>query len=163
MAIKPEDYPYSSYASYTCNLGEALVTRSTILEMFSKKESEARKRYKSFVENAMGKEEESPMAKIYGGMILGGEGFIREILEKIEQGQLEKEAVSHRKALSTPVGAQAVLSAVCRQYGISKEETKNPEHSEARKMYMYLLKKQTVRIPMKPTEETEVIATAVLI
>jgi putative transposase len=144
MAAKPEDYPYSSYVSYISDHGEALVTSSTILEMFNKKESEARKRYKSFVESAMGKEEESPMAKIYGAMILGSEGFIREILKKIEQDQLEKETVSHRKALCTPIGAEAVLSAVCRQYRISKEEINNSEHSGTRKMCMYLMKKQTV-------------------
>jgi putative transposase len=141
---KPEDYPYSSYVSYISDHGEALISRSTILEMFSEKESEARKRYKSFVENARGEEEESPMTKIYGGMILGGEGFIREILQKIEEGQLEKEAVSHRKALRKPVGSEAVLSVLCKHYGISKEEIKNTERSKARKMCMYLMKKQTV-------------------
>ncbi len=143
MVEKPEDYAYSSYLSYISDHGEALVTRSTILEMFNKEVSAARKRYKIFVENAIGEEAESPMTKVYGGVILGSEGFIREILKNIEESQLEKEAVSHRKALRAPLGVEGLLSAVCRHYGMSKQEIKNPEHSEARKMCMYLLKKQT--------------------
>ncbi len=144
MAGNPEEYPYSSYVSYISDHAEALVTRSTILEMFNKRESEARKRYKSFVESAVDDEKESPMTKVYAGMILGGEGFIRDILEKIEEGRLQKEAVSHRKALSTSVGLETVLSAVCKYYGMSGKEIIDPEHGESRKMCMYLMKKQTV-------------------
>lgn len=81
----PEDYPFSSYAAYISARGEPFVTRSAILEMFGTKENEARKRYSAFVEAAMAAETESPMKKVYGGMILGGEGFIRDILGKIEE------------------------------------------------------------------------------
>jgi REP element-mobilizing transposase RayT len=43
IAERPEDYPYSSYKTYTLPQGEALVTRTTILEMFTTREAEARK------------------------------------------------------------------------------------------------------------------------
>jgi len=141
---KPEDYPYSSYTAYISTHDEALVTRSAILEMFNTKESEARKRYRAFVENALGGVVESPMKKVYGGMILGGEGFIRDILRRIEEGELEKEAVSYRKALRAPFGVDEVLSAVCKHYGISKEEATSAGQGEARKMCLYLMKKHTV-------------------
>jgi len=65
--------PCSSYSAYISTHGEALVTRSVILEMFKTKESEARKQYRTFVESALEGETESPMKKIYGGMILGSQ------------------------------------------------------------------------------------------
>ena len=141
---KPEDYQFSSYAAYISTQGEELVTRSTILEMFNPKESEARIRYRTFVENALGEEAESPMKKVYGGMILGDESFIKDILRKIEEGELEKEAVSYRKALRAPFGVEEVLSEVCKHYGISKEEVTIASQGEVRKMCVYLMKKHTV-------------------
>ena len=141
---KPEDYPYSSYAAYISDHGEALVTRSVILEMFKTKESEARKQYKTFVEAALGEETESPVKAVYGGMILGGECFIRDILGKIEEGELEKEAISYRKALRAPYEVDEVLSTVCKHYGIPRKEVTNPSQGEVRKMCLYLMKKHTV-------------------
>jgi len=140
---KPEDYLFSSYAAYISANGNVLVTRSAILEMFNTKESEARKRYRAFVETALEEEAESPMKKVYGGMILGGESFIRDILGKIEEGELEREAVSYRKALRAPFGVEEVLSAVCKHYGISKEEATSAGQGEVRKMCLYLIKKHT--------------------
>lgn len=144
IAEKPEDYPYSSYGAYISAQGEELVTRSTILEMFHAKESEATKRYENFVETAMGEETESPMKNVYGGMILGGENFIREILNRIEEGQLEKEAISYRKALQTHFGAEAVISEVCKHYGTSREEATSAGQGAIRKICVYMLKKHTV-------------------
>ena len=109
IAERPEDYPYSSYKTYILAQGEAVVTRSTILGMFSTNEAEARKQYKTFIEASVGEDVESPMKKVYGGMILGGESFIKDVLGNIEEGQLEKEAVSHRKALRAPYGTEEVL------------------------------------------------------
>jgi len=141
---KPEDYPYSSYSAYISTHGEALVTRSVILEMFKTKESEARNQYRAFVESALEGVAESPMKKVYGGMILGSQDFIKDILGKIEEGELEKEAVSYRKALQAPFGVEEVLSAVCKHYGISREEITSGGRGEVRKMCLYLLKKYTV-------------------
>ena len=143
IAERPEDYPYSSYKTYISAQGEALVTRSTILEMFTTKEAEARKRYKTFVEAALGEEVESPMKKVYGGMILGGERFIKDVLGKIEEGQLEKEAVSHRKTLRAPYGAEEVQQAVCKHYGISRGEVTSAAAGEVIKICLYLMKKHT--------------------
>jgi len=141
---KPEDYPYSSYSSYISPHCEALVTRSVILEMFRTNESEARKQYRTFLEAGLDGAMESPMMKVYGGMILGSLDFIKEILGKVEEGELEKEAISYRKALQAPLGADEVLSAVCKHYGISREEATSGGRGEVRKMCLYLMKKYTV-------------------
>lgn len=141
IAERPEDYPYSSYKTYILAQGEALVTRSTILGMFSTNEAEARKQYKTFIEASVGEDVESPMKKVYGGMILGGESFIKDVLGNIEEGQLEKEAVSHRKALRAPYGTEEVLQAVCKHYGISQNEVTSANGGETRKVCVYLMKK----------------------
>ena len=142
MVEKPEAYPYSSYRGYISAHGEGHVTRSTILEMFNTKESEAIKRYRTFVEAAIGEDAESPIKKVYGGMILGSEGFIRSILGKIEEGELEKEALSYRKALRAPYGVDEVISTVCRHYGIAREEITSCSQG-VKKMCLYLMKKHT--------------------
>lgn len=141
---RPEDYPYSSYKTYILSQGEALVTRSTILEMLATKEAEARKRYKTFVEASLGEDVESPLKKVYGGMILGGERFIKDVLGRIEEEQLEKESVSHRKALRAPYGAEEVLQAVCKHFGVLREEITSAGGGEVRKICLYLMKKQTI-------------------
>jgi len=144
IAERPEDYPYSSYKTYILSQGEALVTRSTILEMLTTKETEARKRYKTFVEASLGEDVESPLKKVYGGMILGGERFIKDVLGKIKEEQLEKEAVSHRKALRAPYGAKEVLQAVCKHYGILRDEVTSAVGGKVRKICLYLMKKHTI-------------------
>jgi hypothetical protein len=140
----PYASPYSSYKAYISAQGEGLVTRLTILGMFKKKESDASKRYQAFVESALGIEVESPLGKVYAGMILGSESFKKDILKKIQEGQLEKENVSYRKALRAPVGAEAVLSEVCGHYGLTKDELISGGQGEAKKICTYLMKKHTV-------------------
>jgi hypothetical protein len=112
--------------------------------IFSKKESEARKRYNRFVEDGTTEEKQSPMTKVYAGMMLGGEDFIRATLKRIEENQLQNESISHRKALRAPIGAEDVLSGVCSHYGISRQDITKSENNEARKVFIYLTKKQTV-------------------
>jgi hypothetical protein len=144
VAEKPEDYSYSSYSSYITDRKDGLVSRSEILEMFSEEQSEARRRYKTFVEDGIREQKQSPMTRVYAGMLLGGEDFIRSALERIEGRHLENEDVSHRKALSRPLAAESVLSAVCRYYGISRQEIDKSENSEPRKIFIYLAKKHAV-------------------
>jgi hypothetical protein len=43
------------------------------------------------VESTLGEELTSPMEKVYGGMMLGGEGFIREVLSRLENEHKWKE------------------------------------------------------------------------
>ncbi len=141
---RPEDYPYSSYKCYSSAREEALVSTVTILEMFNTKLDDAKQRYKRFVEGAVGVEADSPMKKVYGGVILGGENFIKDIIGKIEERHFDNEAVSHRRALRAPSGVEAVLSAVCNHYGISPEEITTAGGGEVRKVCAYMIKKHTI-------------------
>jgi REP element-mobilizing transposase RayT len=77
---RPEQYQWSSYQSF---IGQskppAWLRTGFILGCFAKKEVDARKKYRNFVEDMIGKEYESPLSKTLGGSILGSADFIDEI------------------------------------------------------------------------------------
>lgn len=143
MAEKPEDYPYSSYGCFAASTGDKLVTTRTILEMISSNPAMAREKYISFVESAMGEEIESPFKKVYGGIILGNVNFVKGVLGKIEDDQLEKEETSNRRSLRASRLPEEVISAICTHYGIAPEEISSVGKSDVRKICLYLLKKHT--------------------
>lgn len=143
MAVKPEEYPHSSYISYVSDQKDEIVTSDTILTMLTEEPVEARERYRIFVESALGEEQKSPLEKVYGGMILGKEGFIRETLSRLESKQREGVEVSHRKALRATQNTEETLSTLCLHYGITRETLTGAKRSEARKAGIYLLKKFT--------------------
>ncbi|MDD2335275.1 MAG: transposase [Geobacteraceae bacterium] len=140
---KPEEYAYSSYRSYVTGQEENIVSRDTILEMITAKRKEAPARYRNFVETAMGEEIASPLQKVYGGIILGDESFIRNALARIESERVETPEVSHGKALRSVVGLEEIVSACCEYFEVAREEIMRNKRSEARKACIYLMKKHT--------------------
>lgn len=143
MAEKPEEYPHSSYGSYISDKKEEIVTIDMILGMLTGTGENRGERYKVFVESALGEEQKSPMEKVYGGMMLGREGFIREVLSRLENEQMEGVEVSHRKTLRAIAGVDEILSALCEHYEVGMDEVSRNKRSEARNAGVYLLKKYT--------------------
>jgi len=143
MVEKPEEYPHSSYGSYISDGKEEVVTRDMILDLLTGEGEKARVRYKAYVENGLGEDLKSPMEKVYGGMMLGGEGFIREVLSRLENERVEGVEVSHRKALRANVGEEEIKSALFKHYGVTLDEVVGNRRSEARNAGVYLLKKYT--------------------
>ena len=143
MAEKPEDYPYSSYGSYTTDTSDKFVATRTVLEMISSNPDMARGRYISFVESALGEDLQSPFKKVYGGIILGSVDFIKDVLGKIDNEQLEKEETSNRRCLRASQLPEEVISTICGHYGITPEEISSVGQSKVRKMCLYLLKRHT--------------------
>lgn len=143
MATKPEEYPHSSYGSYISDSTEDIVACDAILTMLTDDGEKARKRYRIFVEGALCEEQKSPLENVYGGMILGKEGFIREALSRLASEQREGIEVSHRKVLKATHDIDEILSRLCDHYGISRDELAGAKRSEARKAGIYLLKKHT--------------------
>ncbi len=141
MIESPELYTHSSYGSYISNCKEEIVTHDMILGMLTGDEESARQRYKAYVECGLGEESKSPMANVYGGMILGGNGFIREALGRLQGEKVEGDEVAHRKALRACANTEEILAAVCGHYGVSFEMFAEDKRSEARKAGVYLLKK----------------------
>ena len=143
MVKKPEDYSYSSYRSYISNDKDELVTQELLLGMLSGKEADAKKRYKRFVESAIGVDLESPLKGIYGGMILGGEGFIKDILKKLNNDSLNKEEVSNRKVLKATSRKEDILETISKHFNISEDEFLKANSGEIRKIAIYMIKKHT--------------------
>jgi len=143
MTQKPEEYFHSSYRTYISGITENIVRTDTVLGLLTGNGKEAKGLYRKFVEGVLGEEPESPLKKVYGGIILGSAGFIKDVLLKIEDGQLEKEYVACRKELRAPIRAENVLSAVCRHYQISREDLAIAGRCDVRKICIYLLKKET--------------------
>ena len=143
MATRPEEYPYSSYGSYVNAVADKRVTTATILEMLATKPGEARKKYRSFIENALGEELESPLGKVYGGIVLGNSEFVKEVLQKIGNDQLEKEETSYRKPLRASYMPEDVLKTVSSHYGLTSDEIASAGRNVVSKTCLYLLKRHT--------------------
>jgi len=143
MVHKPEEYPYSSYRSYVTGQVENVVSRDAILEMMTAKRKEAPDRYRDFVEAALGEETESPLRKVYGGIILGDERFIRNALARIDAERVETTDVSHGKALRSVTGLEEIITACCEYFKVAREDVILNKRSEARKACVYLMKKHT--------------------
>jgi putative transposase len=80
IVAKPEQCQWSSYRSYA---GDSVppewLKTGFILGCFAKKPADAQKKYRSFVEDRIGTEHESPLTETFGSSILGSSDFIDEI------------------------------------------------------------------------------------
>lgn len=143
LVRKPEDYPYSSYGVYLSGKGDHLVSTEVVLELVGGGKAQARKRYRAFVEAAMGREMENPTEKVYGGMILGGTEFIKETRRKLKEEYLGKAEISHRRILRSVGMGDEIVSLVAGRYKVAVQDIVEGRQREARKVTIYLLKKHT--------------------
>ena len=141
MVEQPEDYAYSSYRSFVGKKVEPFLLTNPVLKMFSTNTSVARIKYLDFVESAVGEETLNPFSDVYGGMILGNEMFIKEILGRLEDGLINSEEISHRKVLCASVDVDLLLNRVCAHYNCLRQDLKS--NRKARRITIYLLKKFT--------------------
>ena len=141
LVEKPQDYPYSSYSAYISKEKTEIVYRDLILGMVSKSKKDAIYMYKDFVDMAIGGELEDPLKNVYGGMILGGTRFIKEALNRIEEENLDKKDISHRRALRAAYGFEEIMDSICIYFDISMDEI--VRNKNKRDIAIYLLKKHT--------------------
>lgn len=109
---RPEAYAFSSYQAFVGRKKEPFLAVNPLLTMFSSKTSIARGRYRSFVEDALANKTPDPLAEVYGGMILGREDFIKRVLSRLDEGDIQRTEVSHRKALQATIDADIILEQV---------------------------------------------------
>lgn len=148
MVNKPEEYPFSSYRSYIFAERDNLVYRDRIWGMISKKKADGANRYRTFVNRAVGLRSENVLKDVYGGMILGKASFIREILGRFKEEDLQKEEISNRRFLKIQYEEEAIVQAICRYFDITREQVvkssrENAENRNARNIGIYLIKKYT--------------------
>jgi chromosomal replication initiation ATPase DnaA len=94
------------------------------------------------VDNGIGKELENPFKNVYGGIILGGVQFIKEILKKIEGEHLRDEEIANRREIKA-VMIEDILEAARDYYGVSKDTEFGKDSADRRKVVIYMIKKHT--------------------
>lgn len=140
IADTPQAYRYTSYHAYINDKGDDLIHTGTVLGMISEKGREAKYLYRDFVESAIDNELENPLEKVYGGMVLGNENFIRDVLQRLQDKAVPWEEVSSRKDLRRGLAPQEVLAAVSACFRVDRADLLSDRRSPARKAFVYLLK-----------------------
>ncbi len=137
IVTRPEEYRWSSYRSY---IGQEMAPNwlkaEMILEYFGKKPAEARKKYRAFVEDQLGRKYESPLNKTFAASVLGTDGFIETVKAKLSEKQLDRSVPELRQFKANP-GPQEIIEAVNAVMGRNKKQ--------ARQVAMYLCHKYSGR------------------
>lgn len=142
MTEKPEGYPYSSYRSFISKKSEGIVHRDLIWGMMSRNKRSAPQIYRSFVEGAMADNPESPLKGVYGGAILGRKSFIREVLQRLKEADLNRKDIAYRRELHDLPGVEEIMDKISRHMGLSAKDMKSRK-GDQRNMTIYLLKRHT--------------------
>ena len=113
IVARPEEYQWSSYRNYI-GQGKTPEWLKTwfILGYFGKRAALAEKKYRSFVEDLIGNEYESPLQGTVGSSILGSVGFIEEITEAyVKTKEADKNMPALRQLTSRP-SPEEIVNAV---------------------------------------------------
>ena len=143
MVQRPEDFQYSSYPAYIKKRKDNLLSKELISRLVSCRNRNSKNEYRIFVESAIGQELDNPMEHVYGGMILGGTRFIKNILSTIKDDYLIKEDILNRKALREPFEINEILEAVSNNCNVSIRDIVAYKSSEHKKIAIYLMKERT--------------------
>jgi putative transposase len=138
---RPEDYAYSSYRSYISPDAEGMVYRDQILALISDDRERALQKYKQFVEDALGKMADSPLKKVFGGMLLGTNQFRENVLKQLHRENVFKEEISHRKAFRS-ADYEFILERISSYFRIKLKDLLNGR-GDRRNLAVYLLKSST--------------------
>ena len=138
---RPEDYRQSSYRSYVKTQKEAIVTTDLILGMVSEDGKTARRGYREYVEKGVAEEVRNPLEDVYGGVILGSRGFIKQALGTLKEAALDQEEIARRRELRK-FEIEDVIEAVCSYFEVSADRL-TEGGKDLRDMAIYLLKRHT--------------------
>ena len=110
-----DEYPWSSYLSYIGKREEVeWLETGYVLAYFGKRVGTARRKYREFVEEAIGKSMEDPLKQVHASTILGGASFIAWVQDKIEGNTKESDRrdVPALKALTSQPSLQKIQQVV---------------------------------------------------
>ena len=113
MVVLPEDYSWSSYHSYIgLTPAPDWLRLEAILAYFGNGAANAKQRYRTFVEDLLGAEYESPLKETFGTAVLGSEGFVAMIAETQITAKGSDRTVPGLQAFASRPDPEAILSAV---------------------------------------------------
>ncbi|HET8761479.1 MAG TPA: transposase [Nitrospiria bacterium] len=114
----PADYPWSGHRAYLDSVGEGLVDTETVLGMLGERRSLAQKRYQAFVTEELTGGSRPEYYQVRDQRFLGDDAFV----EQMQRTTAEE----RRQPVKTPSLA-ALLSAVVRATGVTRERITGPD------------------------------------
>jgi hypothetical protein len=120
---------------------EAVVTTDLILGMVSEDGKTARTAYREYVEKGVAEQGRNPLEDVYGGVILGSRGFIKQALGTLKEAALDQEEIAWRRELRK-FEIEDVIEAVCSYFEVSADRLAEGGN-DLRDMAIYLLKRHT--------------------
>ncbi|MFC1668247.1 transposase [Chlamydiota bacterium] len=139
MCENPEDYNWSSYREYLGLNKTELINKENLKDYTDLN----KRKYKSFVMNAIGKEK-NLFSNVYGGILLGSAEFIEKTLKNAKNLIGEKE-ISYKRALHTSLEIDEIVSVVSAKLKTDKKSLYNKCNCqrEERKIAIYIAKRLT--------------------
>jgi putative transposase len=126
MAVKPEEYKWSSYLSYISrDKATEWLKTEFILGYFGGKAPDANSKYRQFVEDLLDTEYDSPLKATVASTILGSEGFAREISERHLGEKKADRSVPAVKGLATRPSMDDIINKIKTVLDESDELTRN--------------------------------------
>ncbi len=110
LVKEPQEYRWSSYNSYLTEAKD-LIDTDRVLRVFSERVSHARRRYRDFIQEAIGEGRNEEFYRAIGQQVLGSDKFLEEVESKI--GKIDR-------PLRKP-SLQQILSAVKEVTGIVED------------------------------------------
>lgn len=125
ITARPEEYPWSSYKTYIgkAEKPECLKT-DFIHQFFDKDKKEAKKQYRQFTNDLIGKEYDSPLKRTVASTILGSENFIKEVTEKHLGEKKNYRNLPELKELSSKPSIEEIIEKVKKVIGEDEEMSK---------------------------------------
>jgi len=78
-------------------------------------------KYRRFVQEALGRDLESPLKRVYGGVILGGDKFIRDVLRRMEGRDVRRQDISYRRQLRVAKDVEEIIHAIGSYLNVTRE------------------------------------------
>jgi len=117
LAARPEVWPWSSYIGYprpTRRL--AWVDYSQVLQEFGGDGPDARRAYRVFVEDGLGRRLDSPLSRAVAGVVLGAEGFVARVKEMLRTRPRDGELPALKRLTTRPT-VECIVRAVEAEFG----------------------------------------------
>ena len=119
----PEQYRWSSCADYVgCRKAHGWLKRDFILAYFGAVESEAMPKYRNFVKDMLGKEQESPLLNAVVGTILGTPEFVGRIQEEYEERMLQDRNLPMPHRTAAKADLDRIVESVQEAFGERKRQ-----------------------------------------
>ncbi len=134
---RPQRYPYSSLGEYLHSKKGGFVDTLTVLNSFSKRKGDAKRRYKEFIEEGIRGKLVDPLERIVGRTVIGSKEFAEELKKRLWRGE-------EKILINRWIEKEKVIDTVCRFFRTGFSELKKRKKKDfRRKALMYLLNRKS--------------------